>query len=61
MLENLTEQITWWMGKPIKRRDGMPIRPPLPANVPTKDAAKLMTSNKMIVKGYSLLFFSLVL
>ncbi|MEP9406094.1 hypothetical protein ABKP09_07145 [Peribacillus frigoritolerans] len=49
------------MGKPIKRRDGMPMRPPLPANVPTKDAAKLMASNKMIVKGYSLRFFSLVL
>ncbi|YCI79816.1 hypothetical protein M1D47_07495 [Bacillus sp. R1-10] len=49
------------MGKPIKRRGGIPMRPPLPANVPTKDAAKLMASNKMIVKGYSLRFFSLVL
>jgi hypothetical protein len=49
------------MGKPIKRRDGMPMRPPLPANVPTKDAAKLMASNKMIVKEYSPRSFSLVL
>ncbi|MFF2457303.1 hypothetical protein [Peribacillus simplex] len=58
---NLTEPIAWYMGKPIKRRDGIPIRPPLPADLPTKDAAKLMTSSKMIVKGYSLRFFSLVL
>ncbi|WP_249599531.1 hypothetical protein [Peribacillus frigoritolerans] len=49
------------MGRPNKRRDGMPMRPPLPANVPTKDAAKLMANNKMIVKGYSLRSFSLVL
>jgi hypothetical protein len=46
---------------PIKSNEGIPIKPPLPANVPIKDAAKLIISNKMIVLNVTPFLFSCII
>ncbi|MFE4239126.1 hypothetical protein [Peribacillus butanolivorans] len=45
----------------IKRSEGIPINPPLPANVPIKDAAKLIISNNMIVLGITPFLFTCII
>ncbi|KQU10959.1 hypothetical protein ASG65_12660 [Bacillus sp. Leaf13] len=45
----------------IKRSEGIPINPPLPANVSIKDAEKLIISNNMIVLGITPFLFTCII